>query len=285
LNHFQRDMRKDKETAKICMVFTDGDANDADEIPAALSAWTNAGVKVFAIGIGKLIDRKGLVEIAGSEDRVLQVDDFAAIGAHAKSLLKKICEEVKPPKPVGPCKWYCAVTQNRGVLLRTTDLQKAHQVLAHGNQNNRQAIIPMTDRKAGDPHTLVKSWATGSMWWWDWWDINQMRAKCENFRQQIPCLGARNPEPVGPKKWYCAVTQNRGVLLKTTDIQKAHQVLGQGNAQNRQAIIPMTDMKAGDPHTLAKGWATGSMWWWGWEDINQMRAKCEQSGVPNFSLG
>ena len=79
------------------------------------------------------------------------------------------------------------MTQNRGVVARTTNLQDAQRHLGGGNKNNRQAIIPMTDRRAGDPHTLPKGWGRGSMWWWDWWDINQMRDKCA--RQQPVCKG------------------------------------------------------------------------------------------------
>ena len=79
---------------------------------------------------------------------------------------------------VDDCKWFCTVTQNRGVIARTTSLQDAQKPLGKGNQNNRQAIIPMKDRTPGDPHTLPKQWSSGSMWWWNWPDINQMRDKC-----------------------------------------------------------------------------------------------------------
>merc|ERR1712121_143585 len=82
--------------------------------------------------------------------------------------------------------------------------------------------------------------------------------------------------PEGRCKWFCTVTQNVGVIAKTTSLQEAQSALGQDNAKNRQAIIPMTGMEAGDPHSLPKKWSNGSMWWWNWPDINQMRAKCSQ---------
>merc|ERR1712168_961567 len=82
--------------------------------------------------------------------------------------------------------------------------------------------------------------------------------------------------PEGRCKWFCTVTQNVGVIAKTTSLQDAQSALGQGSAKNRQAIIPMKGMKAGDPHSLPKKWSNGSMWWWNWPDINQMRAKCTQ---------
>merc|ERR1719334_2481720 len=184
---------------------------------------------------------------------------------------KKTCSRISN------CKWYCTVTQNRGVIARTTNLHDAQRPLGGGNKNNRQAIIPMTDRQAGDPHTLPKGWGSGSMWWWDWWDINQMRDKCAR-EQPLSKKGPTPPRP-GPLKWFCAVKIN-GVVLKTTDQQAARRVFGYGSAAHRQAIIPMTDRRAGDPHTLNKSWGGGSMWWWGWDDIHAMQRLCAAAGLP-----
>ena len=64
------------------------------------------------------------------------------------------------------------------MLLKSWTLEGARAQLAHGSQANRQAIIPMTGNKAGDPHTLDKSWDGGSMWWGDWHDINKMQRMC-----------------------------------------------------------------------------------------------------------
>ena len=50
----------------------------------------------------------GLNEIAGSDGRVLQVANFKAIGDIAKSLLKKVCKEIKLRKT----KKMFAVSQN-----------------------------------------------------------------------------------------------------------------------------------------------------------------------------
>ena len=50
------------------------------------------------------------------------------------------------------------------------------------------------------------------------------------------------------------------ILAKSTDLSVAQTSLGIGSRQNRQAIIPMEDQKAGDPHTLHKQWSGGSMW-------------------------
>ena len=59
-----------------------------------------------------------------------------------------------------------------------------------GSLYDRQAIIPMGGRTAGDPHTLTKDWGDGSMWWRDWGDINAMRNKCVDVLEEEPiCTG------------------------------------------------------------------------------------------------
>ena len=60
-------------------------------MPAASKAWADDGVTVFAIGIGSGISRQGLVDIAGADERALEVDSFEAISELATSLLKKVC--------------------------------------------------------------------------------------------------------------------------------------------------------------------------------------------------
>ena len=76
------------------MVFTDGEATDRKNVPAASQAWAKEGVTVFAIGIGSGISDKGLRAISGSEERAFVVDNFDAIGEMAKSLLKKVCVKI-----------------------------------------------------------------------------------------------------------------------------------------------------------------------------------------------
>ena len=46
-------------TRKVCIVFTDGDATDAKDVPAAAQKWAKAGVTVFAVGIGNGIHQQG----------------------------------------------------------------------------------------------------------------------------------------------------------------------------------------------------------------------------------
>ena len=92
--------------------------------------------------------------------------------------LEKEAQKEAEPKPDPD--WYCAVHLKNGVKAKTTELMIAHNALgSSGNQNNLQAIIPIVKTKAGDPHTLHKSWEGGSMWWHGWPDINKMQATCE----------------------------------------------------------------------------------------------------------
>ena len=77
---------------KVCLIFTDGEASDKDQVPAASKAWANDEVSVFAIGIGDKISQEGLRIIAGADERAFQIANYAALGKLASSLLKEVCE-------------------------------------------------------------------------------------------------------------------------------------------------------------------------------------------------
>merc|ERR1719234_252438 len=85
-------------------------------------------------------------------------------------------------------KWFCAVSKAKGVLATTTELRSAQRALGPGKWGKSQAIIPMTGRVAGDPHTLTKDWGNGSMWWWNWPDIKEMQATCERAKRSHGCV-------------------------------------------------------------------------------------------------
>jgi len=89
---FTKEQRKDGTTARVCMVFTDGEATDKEAVPAASQKWIKDGVTVFAIGIGQEISRAGLKDIAGADERVLEVENFEALGETANTLVKKVCK-------------------------------------------------------------------------------------------------------------------------------------------------------------------------------------------------
>jgi hypothetical protein len=87
-----------------------------------------------------------------------------------------------------------------------------------------------------------------------------------------------SPEAGPDEKWFCVVSKAKGFMLKfimrTTDLKTAQRALGRARYGKSQAIIPMTGKVAGDPQSLTKDWGTGSMWWWGMDDIRKMQAKC-----------
>ena len=61
-------------------------------MPAAGKAWAADGVTVVAVGVTDGIDKQGLIDIAGAEERALQVKSFDEIATLATSLLKKVCK-------------------------------------------------------------------------------------------------------------------------------------------------------------------------------------------------
>ena len=81
-------------------------------------------------------------------------------------------------------------------------------------------------------------------------------------------------------KWFCAVKINGDFAAKSFKLTEAQKSLGVGSQNARQAIIPMADNKAGDPHILDKQWQGGSMWWRDWNDIRKMQAYCEKTSIP-----
>jgi len=87
-------MRDDSKTARVCVVFTDGTANDDKFLQEASKAWADQNVAVFAVGIGNMISESGLEKIAGSNERIMTVANFKSIGRKAKSLLVKVCKAI-----------------------------------------------------------------------------------------------------------------------------------------------------------------------------------------------
>jgi len=99
LELYKQDQRDAKETARVCVLFTDGWATDYKGVPAAGKAWAADGVTVVAVGVTDGIDKQGLIDIAGAEERALQVKSFDEIATLATSLLKKVCKAVLEKKP------------------------------------------------------------------------------------------------------------------------------------------------------------------------------------------
>jgi len=93
-NSFVHQQRHDKNLRKVCLVFTDGEAVDKDQVPAASKRWNDDGVMVFAIGIGPEISKEGLIQISGSSERALAIKSFAELGEKMKGLLKNVCTKI-----------------------------------------------------------------------------------------------------------------------------------------------------------------------------------------------
>jgi len=81
--------------------------------------------------------------------------------------------------------------------------------------------------------------------------------------------------------WYCAVSLKGGVKTTTWDLGTAQKALGVGSSTQAQAIIPMSGQRAGSPTTLSKKWTGGSMWWYDWSHIDNMRGQCAKEKIPS----
>lgn len=174
------------------------------EVSKKINKGPCAGVKTCAAQDAKDCPKLGNSKCAPCEKAEVVTD---ACGCPKYKCSKKPCapaakEPLKCEKNPKNCKWFCAVKINGGVVARTTNLKDAQSHLGQGNKNNRQAIIPMTGGTAGDPHTLTKGWGTGSMWWWGWPDINQMREKCAG--QQPVCKESKK-STIGVNACGCPV--------------------------------------------------------------------------------
>merc|ERR1712212_1009534 len=108
LRTFKRKARRNRKVAKVCIVFTDGKATDARNLPAAQRAWRSYGASVFAVGIGNGINKKSLAVIAGSSARVLKTT-FRTLGNIVKPLLNQVCKAIIHPcdKKNGGCQQLC----------------------------------------------------------------------------------------------------------------------------------------------------------------------------------
>jgi hypothetical protein len=83
------------------------------------------------------------------------------------------------------------------------------------------------------------------------------------------------------------LTGGKAVIKKTTSLYQAQRSLGYGNSRRQQAVIPMDGkvwkgVRAGNPTKLPKKWRGGSMWWYNWNPIHQMRRMCAKEAPINY---
>lgn len=86
------------------------------------------------------------------------------------------------------------------------------------------------------------------------------------------------------EKWFCVVKDDE-VLRSAVSLSNAQGALGEPEtsfwgSRIRQAVIPMTYHKPGDPHLLPKTWTGGSMYWDDYSDIRKMQRTCTGHANP-----
>ncbi|XP_078580606.1 uncharacterized protein LOC144864418 isoform X3 [Branchiostoma floridae x Branchiostoma japonicum] len=77
------------------IVVTDGLSQDDVVVPAQTAR--NDGISIFAVGIGSEIDFATLLNIAGSPNRILQINDFAGLANAQEQLTDIVCNYDIPP--------------------------------------------------------------------------------------------------------------------------------------------------------------------------------------------
>merc|ERR1712168_61337 len=120
---FKRFQRRGRNVKKALFVFTDGKAAESiRQVLAASKLWRNAGVKVYAIGIGSGIGIRGLRAIAGGRccfKNVLRARSFNVLGIKAVELLRRMCGKRKHKCDFknGGCQHICKKEFNKAVCL------------------------------------------------------------------------------------------------------------------------------------------------------------------------
>jgi len=94
LPKFQEHQRAGDDIARVCIVFTDGQAIDEDNLEEASQKWAENNVTVFAVGIGSEVERETLRKIAGNESRILWAEDFDQLANITNDLKKIVCVAV-----------------------------------------------------------------------------------------------------------------------------------------------------------------------------------------------
>ena len=88
----------DREDApNVCIVITDGPSNkDRERTVTDAVAARDAGIAIFAVGVGAEVDQEELVAITGSSDRVTYLWDFEELSSESTidAMVKKTCGEL-----------------------------------------------------------------------------------------------------------------------------------------------------------------------------------------------
>jgi uncharacterized protein YegL len=91
--------RKQSKRSRFVIVITDGDPQDFKQVPAAVNALTEKGVKIFAVGVGKAT-RTELKKLAftgehSNTKEVFYADNYADAKRFTNTLVSLICKNVE----------------------------------------------------------------------------------------------------------------------------------------------------------------------------------------------
>ena len=83
-----------KNAIHVAVVITDGKSQDRKKTFHAAALARKAGIHVFAIGVGDLVEYRELEEIASRppEEHVFEVDDFQSLDSMKFILANKTCQ-------------------------------------------------------------------------------------------------------------------------------------------------------------------------------------------------
>lgn len=82
--------RKEKGVSQNLILITDGFSTD--KVTEAAEAIRATNVEVFVIGVGSVVHRDELIQIAGSESRVFTVHDFGVLNQIKTTLIQTVCD-------------------------------------------------------------------------------------------------------------------------------------------------------------------------------------------------
>ncbi|XP_066300013.1 collagen alpha-3(VI) chain-like [Branchiostoma lanceolatum] len=102
----------------VLLVLTDGESSDAVAGPAQNTL--NAGITIYAVGIGSGVNADTLQEIAGDPGRVLQAADFQGLTAVTNQLQEALCTAAYCGDPGAPVNGNRAGTFFEGGVLQFT---------------------------------------------------------------------------------------------------------------------------------------------------------------------
>ncbi|XP_068717618.1 uncharacterized protein [Montipora capricornis] len=107
--------RKDK--PNVLLVFTDGKTNRGSKpYPVVLRPLQARGVRTVAVGIGRGINQRELLQIAMSNNHyVVQVQNFDSLKGKLQMILDESCQDAPPPSPNPECREGVLGMENRNI--------------------------------------------------------------------------------------------------------------------------------------------------------------------------